>query len=286
MLSLVSGGSAPSWAQKLGRSCISFVTATPLYYSLPLFVTAFILLASTAFVLYCSSTTVQSIVHKFTTDRATMAVSAASKANDPSGDFKGDIKVNNNPPTKSDLEKVALLPVLDVNKKSHTFKSLWADDANGPRRVLVVFIRHFFCGVRSQPSFLLQHLYPDHALTFIRITELPRIPTNPLLIPDSILPLDALPTHLRHCHRLRLPRSHPHVHQGNQLSLPHLCRPHSPTIPHPRHDQDAKPRSKSPRIHATKHAERSPPKHRPRTQKRSKNALGGRFQTSGWRTRV
>lgn len=65
---------------------------------------------------------------------------------DPSADFKGDIKVNNNPPTKEDLEKVADLPVLDKDRKKYTFKSLYADNENGPRRVLIVFIRHFFCG--------------------------------------------------------------------------------------------------------------------------------------------
>ena len=68
---------------------------------------------------------------------------------DPSADFKGNVKVNNNPPTKEDLEKVADLPVLDKNGKRHTFKSLYADNENGPRRVLIIFIRHFFCGVCS-----------------------------------------------------------------------------------------------------------------------------------------
>lgn len=66
---------------------------------------------------------------------------------DPSADFKGNIKVNNNPPTKEDLEKIADLPVLDKDGKKCTFKSLYADNENGPRRVLIIFIRHFFCGV-------------------------------------------------------------------------------------------------------------------------------------------
>ncbi len=73
------------------------------------------------------------------------------KPADRSADFEGDIKVDNKPPTKEQLERAADIPVLDVNKKSHTFKSLYADNEQGPRRVLVVFIRHFFCGV-SAPS--------------------------------------------------------------------------------------------------------------------------------------
>ncbi len=148
MLSFVSGGSAPSWAEKLVWSFRSFViaTATPLYGRL-VFVAAFSLVACAGLVLYCSNTSVQTAIYDFTATLKAMAVAPVSKANDPSGDFQGDIKVNNNPPSKADLEKVAKLPVLGVNKKSHTFKSLWADDENGPRRVLVVFIRHFFCGV-------------------------------------------------------------------------------------------------------------------------------------------
>lgn len=148
MLSFVSGGSAPSWAEKLVWSSRNFViaTATPLYERL-VFVAAVLLVACAGLVFYCSNTSVQTIIYKLTATLEAMAVAPVSKANDPSGDFKGDIKVNNNPPSKGDLEKVAELPVLDVNKKSHTFKSLWADDEDGPRRVLVVFIRHFFCGV-------------------------------------------------------------------------------------------------------------------------------------------
>ena len=77
---------------------------------------------------------------------------------DPQADFVGDVEVNNDPPTKATLEKIANLPVLDANNKSHTFKSLYADDEKGPRRVFICFIRHFFCGVRppqikqSEPS--------------------------------------------------------------------------------------------------------------------------------------
>lgn len=90
---------------------------------------------------------------------------AKVKKQDTAADFKGDVKVNNNPPTKEQLEKIADLTVLDADDKPHTFKSLYADNENGKRKVLVIFIRHFFCGVRlpcslqptfSLPSFNLQ----------------------------------------------------------------------------------------------------------------------------------
>ena len=81
-----------------------------------------------------------------------MAVGPVSKDNDPAADFKGDIKVDDRPPSKKDLDDVADLPVLDADGKSYTFKTLYADNEKGARRVLIIFIRHFFCGVCSPPT--------------------------------------------------------------------------------------------------------------------------------------
>jgi hypothetical protein len=50
------------------------------------------------------------------------------------------------PPSAETLRKVEDYTVLDKEGKKHTFRSLYA----GPEstgRVLVIFIRHFFCGV-------------------------------------------------------------------------------------------------------------------------------------------
>ena len=68
---------------------------------------------------------------------------AATNPQGPTGDFDGDIKVSNKPPSKAELQKVADLPVLDASGKSYTFKSLY----DGKRKLLIIFIRHFFCGV-------------------------------------------------------------------------------------------------------------------------------------------
>ncbi|KAI4114305.1 MAG: hypothetical protein LQ345_004889 [Seirophora villosa] len=75
-----------------------------------------------------------------------MAVDTTTPPKGPTGEIKGDIKLNDNPPTKKDLDKVAELPVLDVNGKPHAFRSLYTSDSNEPLRVLIIFIRHFFCG--------------------------------------------------------------------------------------------------------------------------------------------
>ena len=60
----------------------------------------------------------------------------------------GDIKVSKDLPTKKELERCADLPVLDLHNKPHTFKSLYSGE-RAARRVLVLFIRHFFCGVSN-----------------------------------------------------------------------------------------------------------------------------------------
>ncbi|KAL9599579.1 MAG: hypothetical protein Q9219_003735 [cf. Caloplaca sp. 3 TL-2023] len=75
-----------------------------------------------------------------------MAVETITQTQEPTADFAGDINVNDNPPTRKELDKVDDLPVLDVNGKPHSFKSLYTSDHNESSRTLVIFIRHFFCG--------------------------------------------------------------------------------------------------------------------------------------------
>lgn len=72
----------------------------------------------------------------------------ASNAENPTGDFSGDIEVSKKLPSKGDLEKIANLPILDIAGKPHAFKTLHSSE-DGPNRVLIIFIRHFFCGVSN-----------------------------------------------------------------------------------------------------------------------------------------
>ncbi len=52
-------------------------------------------------------------------------------------------------PTTSDLEKIDELQVRDAEGKSLKFREVY-DDSSAERH-LVIFIRHFFCGVRYLP---------------------------------------------------------------------------------------------------------------------------------------
>ena len=71
-----------------------------------------------------------------------------SKPSGPEGEFTGSIKVSQNAPTTAELRKVAELPLLTAQRESIPFKSLYTSEHDG-RRVLIIFIRHFFCGVRA-----------------------------------------------------------------------------------------------------------------------------------------
>lgn len=65
---------------------------------------------------------------------------------DQPDNFEGNIEVNDDPPNKYDIEKCRDLVVLDENGESHPFSSLFAGEGMAKRH-LIIFVRHFFCGV-------------------------------------------------------------------------------------------------------------------------------------------
>ncbi|RYC56855.1 hypothetical protein CHU98_g9356 [Xylaria longipes] len=60
-------------------------------------------------------------------------------------DFKGEVETNNEIPSAAVLRAVENHTVIDSAGKFHTFKSLYSGP-NVARRILVIFVRHFFCG--------------------------------------------------------------------------------------------------------------------------------------------
>ncbi len=65
---------------------------------------------------------------------------------DVTADFNGDLDTNNDLPSRATLKKIEDFPILDQDGKAIPFKNLYTGP-NVPRRILVIFIRHFFCGV-------------------------------------------------------------------------------------------------------------------------------------------
>ncbi|KAI1495029.1 AhpC/TSA antioxidant enzyme-domain-containing protein [Biscogniauxia mediterranea] len=60
-------------------------------------------------------------------------------------DFQGEVQTTQDLPSMQTLRRIESYTVLDRNGKSHPFKSLYAG-RNVARRVLIIFVRHFFCG--------------------------------------------------------------------------------------------------------------------------------------------
>jgi len=71
--------------------------------------------------------------------------------NDRMNEVALSIKVSQTPPTKAELDRTIDLCVLNANHEALSFKSLY-DGSRGSSKVLILFIRHFFCGVCGQSS--------------------------------------------------------------------------------------------------------------------------------------
>lgn len=63
-------------------------------------------------------------------------------------EFDGDLETNHSLPSRATLRNCQDIPIFDSTGKEHRFGDLWEDDHNSQKRVLIIFIRHFFCGVR------------------------------------------------------------------------------------------------------------------------------------------
>lgn len=61
-------------------------------------------------------------------------------------DFQGSVLSNDDLPSPETIRRIGEYTVLDRYGKSHTFKSLYTGRSVA-RRVLVIFVRHFYCGV-------------------------------------------------------------------------------------------------------------------------------------------
>ena len=66
-------------------------------------------------------------------------------------DFQGEVMTNDELPSAETIRRIENYIVLDRHGKTHTFRSLYTGRSVA-RRVLVIFVRHFFCGVSRPPT--------------------------------------------------------------------------------------------------------------------------------------
>ena len=138
---------------------------------------------------------------------------------------------SNNLPTRADLDAAGEHPVYDLEGRAHPFKSLYSGPRHEGQRQLIIFLRHFYCGVSLQS--------PSSDLLQLPFTNLP--PGLPSLPPRSH---QGISSH----HNISYPniRYHnllwfghlPPILQGqdhNPRTLFTLHRPQPPFIPRSRH---------------------------------------------------
>lgn len=116
-------------------------------------------------------------------------------------DFDGEVETNNGIPSMRVLRSIEDYPVLDPAGKTRPFKSLYSGH-NVARRVLIIFVRHFFCGV----SFLFCFIHFTH---FAHTTHTTHSLTHSLThllnthnITPHLSPFSPLPSHLSYTYFL------------------------------------------------------------------------------------
>jgi hypothetical protein len=60
-----------------------------------------------------------------------------------------DVDLNEPLPTQQDLSSVGDIQLYDANGNTRTFRSLYSGDDVMSERQLIIFVRHFYCGVRT-----------------------------------------------------------------------------------------------------------------------------------------
>ncbi|KAL7623017.1 hypothetical protein AAE478_006696 [Parahypoxylon ruwenzoriense] len=144
-------------------------------------------------------------------------------------DFQGEVQTTNDLPTVETIRKIETYTVLDCDGKSRTFKSLYAGH-NSARRVLIIFIRHFFCGnCQEYLRTLSASITPDALLqlpisTFIAVVGCgaPELINSYIQETDCPFPVYADPTRRLYTElgmvRTLAPGSRPAYLQGKSLA--------------------------------------------------------------------
>jgi hypothetical protein len=115
-------------------------------------------------------------------------------------DFHGNVDVNDELPTERDLKRAGDLLLLDSKGQSRPFKDLYTREGIAPRQ-LIIFIRHFFCGVSDYSE--AKVLHPVAQPDSLRHLELPGVPANIICVHNTGVAARAAHPNLHNRHRLR-----------------------------------------------------------------------------------
>ena len=152
-----------------------------------------------------------------------------------------EIDISDNRPDDNMLAQAGRIPIFDSDGKGRPFSSIYSGDTAIGEQQMVIFVRHFFCGVSAAPI-----SFPC-ALTNV-VPGMPGI-SQSLVEGDTILDLFlAAEADLDNHHRTRLTRTDQLLPQTYELPVPNLFRPNEATVSGTGHEVGAEARQES-RLH-------------------------------------
>lgn len=167
-------------------------------------------------------------------------------------------------PDEKSLAEAGEVMIKDKDGGQIPLKSLWTDKAQNERQ-LIVFVRHFFCGV------CLRRVLSSISSSSSSSSLSSQTALNPTDLPSELqnvcrgswtgsFPVNTLGSQCpAHHHRLRRARLHRKVCRGDQMSLSHLRRPRPADLQDPGHDVQLGAKYGSARLHQSRLlAERCP----------------------------
>ena len=182
---------------------------------------------------HSAATSMFAMAHKPTTTTATTTEKPLNNQADlVNQEAQDKIKFSSMLPSESMLETVADLPVFDKDGKFVPFKSLYWVDGRDSKRVMIIFIRNFFCGVCLALVLSIRRRTTD---TWI---ELPGVLTDTGW-PDC--PIFSTLRHIDPYRRLWFAYTDSVVRGTDKLSIPHIRRPVQEAVQHTWYGEDVEP---------------------------------------------
>lgn len=148
--------------------------------------------------------------------------------------FQDQIHVSDNLPDANAMEAAGDIPIFDSAGNSRPFRSIYSGDLAIGKQQMVLFVRHFFCGVSSLPPLIAtwaSHTNPLTGMSSIHQSSLQEYHSTNLLHPTH--------PNFNHHHRSRFTETHRLLSQSDWHSIPNLRRSHQEAIQSTGHELDS-----------------------------------------------
>jgi hypothetical protein len=157
--------------------------------------------------------------------------------------FNDQIQISDNLPDAASMEAAGEIPIFDSEGNSRPFKSIYSGDLAIGEQQMVLFVRHFFCGVSLARFSIYNKSHRTNSST--GVSSVHQSPLQEHHPTDLLHP--ACPN-INYNHRSRFTQTHRLLSQSDRNAIPNLRRPHKKAIQSSRHELDHSHRTAS-RLH-------------------------------------